>query len=131
VEARDDQVVDVRVKCFIPEAAYRMGFLHSEFGFTGPEIALDETGVYPLLRRVRFERADVAIEISLVLSYMGEEYVASNFVAADSAGSVRRTKIRQDTAHTGYQMRHALDLQAKAIRAALADNAPPVRAEPC
>lgn len=72
----------------------------------------------------RFERADIGIEISLVLSYMGEEYVASDLVTADSPASVRRTKIRQDTAHTGYQMRRALDLQAKAIREALADNAP-------
>jgi hypothetical protein len=125
VEARDDQVVDVRVKCFIPEAADRVGLLHSEFGFTGPEIVLDETGIYPLLRRVRFERADVAIEISLVLSYMGEEYVASNVVAADSQGSVRRTKIRQETAHTGYQMRRALDRQAETVRSLLRDESSP------
>ncbi len=124
MEAGDDQVVDVRVKSFIREAADRTGFLHSEFGFNGPEVVLDERGVYPLLRCVRFERADIGIEISLVLSYMGEEYVASDLVTADSPASVRRTKIRQDTAHTGYQMRRALDLQAKAIREALADNAP-------
>jgi hypothetical protein len=119
--------VDVRVKTFIREAADRMGFLHSEFGFKGAAVVPDEAGVYPLLRRVRFERADVAIEISLVLSYMGEEYVTSDLVNADKSGSVHRTKIRQDTAHTGYQMRRALDLQAKAIRESLADNAPPVR----
>jgi hypothetical protein len=53
--------------------------------------------------------------------------MASDLVAADSSGSVRRTKIRQDTARTVYQMRRTLDLQAKAIREALADNAPPVR----
>ena len=123
--------MDVRVKTFIREAANRMGFLHAEFGFAGAAVVPDEAGVYPLLRRVRFERADVAIEISLVLSYMGEEYVASDLVAADSSGSVRRTKIRQDTAHTGYQMRRALGLQAKAIREALAGYAPPVRAESC
>ena len=115
MEAGDDQVVDVRVKTFIREAAVRMGFLHSECGFNGPMVVQDESGVYPLLRRVRFERADVDIEISLVLSYMGDEYVVSDLVVADSSGSVRRTKIRQDTAHTCYQMRRALDLQAKAI----------------
>jgi len=32
----------------------------------------DEAGVYPLLRRVRYWRSGLAIEITLVLSYMGE-----------------------------------------------------------
>jgi hypothetical protein len=32
----------------------------------------DEAGVYPLLRRVRYWRTGLAIEITLVLSYMGE-----------------------------------------------------------
>jgi hypothetical protein len=31
----------------------------------------DEAGVYPLLSRVRYQRTGLAIEISLVLSYMG------------------------------------------------------------
>jgi hypothetical protein len=96
-----------------------MAFLPAEFGFSGAQTVPDETGVYPLLRRVRFHRADFAVEISLVLSYMGEEYVATNLVTTDESGSVRRAELERSTAHTGYQMRHALDLQAKAIRRAL------------
>jgi len=76
----------------------------------------DETGVYPLLRRIRFDRADLEIEVSLVLSYMGEEYVAVHLVAVDESGSNRRAEIGHRTARTGYQMRRALDLQAEAVR---------------
>jgi hypothetical protein len=56
---------------------------------------------------VRYQRLGLAIEISLVLSYMGEEYVATELVSEDGSGSVRRTQIGSGTAHTGYQMRHA------------------------
>lgn len=112
-------MADVRVKTFTQEATDRLGFLSAEFGFTGPETAPDETGPYPLLRRVRFRRADLAVEISLVLSYMGEEYVAADLVTEDAAGSVHRAEIGRGTAHTGYQMRRVLDLQAKAIRRAI------------
>jgi hypothetical protein len=38
---------------------------------------------------MRFERPDLAIEISLVLSYMGERYVAAVLLAQDEFGSVR------------------------------------------
>jgi hypothetical protein len=116
--------VDVRVRTFVQEAADRLGFLLAEFGFTGPETVPDETGVYPLLRRVRFRRADLAIEISLVLSYMGEEYVAADLVAKDESGSVRRTEIGRGSAHTGYQMRRALDLQATVVRRSLSERTP-------
>jgi hypothetical protein len=63
----------------------------------------DEAGVYPLLHRVRYQRTGLAIEISLVLSYMGEEYVATELVSEDGSGSLRRTQIGSGTAHTGYQ----------------------------
>jgi hypothetical protein len=117
-------LVDARVKTFVREAPDRMRFLQAEFGFTGPEAVPDESGVYPLLRRVRFERRDVAVEVSLVLSYMGDEYVASDLIVLDDTGSTRRTSIGHNTAHTGYQMRRALDLQAKAIRHVLAGGSP-------
>jgi hypothetical protein len=117
--------VDVRLKTFASETADRLGFLCGAFGFTGPVTVPDEAGPYPLLRRVRFERPDLAVEISLVLWYMGEEYVAADLVAEDEPGSARRTEIRRDTAHTGYQMRHALDLQAQAVRKALGGHAQP------
>lgn len=108
--------MDVGVKTFVQEATARLGFLRTEFGFTGPEVVQDETGVYPLLRRIRFDRADLEIEVSLVLSYMGEEYVAVHLVAVDESGSNRRAEIGHRTARTGYQMRRALDLQAEAVR---------------
>lgn len=88
---------------------------------------LTETGVYPLLRRVRYNRSDLALEISLVLSYMGEEYVATSLVTEDRPGSVRRTQIGSSTAHTGYQMRRALDHQAEAVRRVLREQIPPSR----
>jgi hypothetical protein len=63
----------------------------------------------------------------LELSYGGEENVTAILAAADESGSRRRTEIEGRTAHTGYQMRHALDLQAEAIRKELvgADMASP------
>jgi hypothetical protein len=108
--------VDVRVKTFVREAAGRLGFLQTEFGFTAPQVVPDETGVYLRVRRVRFERADLAVEVSLELSYGDEEYVTAVLVTADDSGSRRRVEIERRTAHTGYQMRRALDLQADAIR---------------
>jgi hypothetical protein len=111
--------MDIRMKTFVQETANRLDFLHDEYGFTGPEAVPDEAGVYPLLRRVRYERTDLAVEISLVLSYMGEEYVAAHLVSEDDFGSVRRTEIGSSAAHTGYQMRRALDQQADAVRRVL------------
>ena len=117
--------MDIRVKSFVPEAAGRLGFLCAEYGFADPEVVPDEAGVYPLLRRVRYQRTGCAIEISLVLSYMGEEYVATELVSEDGSGSVRRTQIGSGTAHTGYQMRRALDRQAEAVRSLLRDESSP------
>ena len=112
-----------------PQAAGRLDFLYAEYGFTGPEVVPDEAGEYPLLRRVRYQRTGLAIEISLVLSYMGEEYVATGLVSEDGSGSVRRTQIGTGTAHTGYQMRRALDRQAEAVQSVLRAN-PAHTAEP-
>ena len=117
--------MDVRVKSFVPEAAGRLDFLCAEYGFTGPEIVPDEAGMYPLLRRVRYRRTGLAIEISLVLSYMGEEHVATELVCEDGFGSVRRTQIGSGAAHTGYQMRRALDRQAETVRSLLRDESSP------
>jgi hypothetical protein len=117
--------MDIRMKTFVQETANRLDFLPDEYGFTGPEAVPDEAGVYPLLRRVRYERTDLAVEISLVLSYMGEEYVAAHLVSEDDSGSVRRTEIGSSTAHTGYQMRRALDQQADAVRRVLREQSPP------
>jgi len=116
--------MDVRVKTFASEAAFRLGFLRAEHGFTGPELDHDDIGVYPLMRRLRFKREDLVIEVTLVLSYMGEEYVATSLVFEGRSDSGRRTEIGHNTAHTGYQMRHALDVQVDAIRTALREQPP-------
>jgi hypothetical protein len=117
--------VDVRVESFVAEAAGRLDFLCAEYGFTGPEVMPDEARVYPLLRTVRYRRTGCAIEISLVLSYMGEEYVAAELVSEDGSGPVRRAQIGSGAAHTGYQMRRALDRQAETVRNVLRDESGP------
>jgi hypothetical protein len=96
--------VDVRVKTFVQQAASRLDFLHTDYGFTGPEVMHDQAGGYPLVQKVRYSGGDLAVEISLVLSYMGEEYVATTVVSGDT-GPSRRTQIGTGPAHTGYQMR--------------------------
>jgi hypothetical protein len=111
--------VDVRVKTFAQEVTLRLGFLRAEHGFTGPELEHDDTGVYPLMGRLRFKRGDLVIEVTLVLSYMGEEYVATSLVYESRSDSGRRTEVGHSTAHTGYQMRRALDAQAEAVRTVL------------
>jgi hypothetical protein len=109
----------------VPEAAGRLDFLRGEYGFTGPEVVPDEIGVYLLLRRVRYQRPGCAIEISLVLSYLGEDYVATELVSEDGSGSDRRTQIGSGTAHNGYQMRRALGRQAETVRNQLRDESRP------
>ncbi|HSR84557.1 MAG TPA: hypothetical protein VLM11_10300 [Streptosporangiaceae bacterium] len=116
--------MDIRVKTFVAEAASRLEFLRAEHGFAGPEVVDDEAGVYPLMRRVRYRRDDVAFEITLVLSYMGEEHVDTSMVSEDESGSARRTQVKSDAAHTGYQMRHALERQAEAVRKVLGERTP-------
>ena len=74
---------------------------------------------------MRYQRLGLAIEISLVLSCTGEEYVATELVSEDGSGSVRRTQIGPGTAHTGYQMRRVLDRQAETVRSLLRDESSP------
>jgi hypothetical protein len=112
--------VDTRAKTFVAEATDRLRFLGAEYGFTGPEIeGQDEDGGYPLLRTVRYRREGVTIEASLVLSYMAEEYVVTRLVRDDPPGATHHSEIGHNTAHTGYQMRRALELQAGAVRDAI------------
>jgi len=121
--------MDIRVKSFVAEAAGRLDFLCAEYGLSGPEVVPDEAGAYPLLRTVRYQRPGCAVEISLVLSYMGEEHVAIELVSDDGSGPVRRTHIGSGTAHTGYQMRRALDRQAETVRNQFRDESSPYVAQ--
>jgi hypothetical protein len=108
--------MDIRVKTFAAEAIRRLNFLLDEHGFVGPEVQGDR-GTYPLLIRVRYHRSDLDVEASLVLSYGGEEYVTVRLLHADDlTGAARRTEVATSTAHTGYQMRRALDRHAQAVR---------------
>jgi hypothetical protein len=115
--------VDIRRKTFVAEAASRPGFLIQEHGFAGPEVT--QVGGYPLLIRVSYHRSDLDVEESLVLSYGGEEYVTADVVHPHPASrSARRTEISTGTAHTGFQMRQALDQHAQALREFLSRQQP-------
>lgn len=109
--------VDIREKTFPDEAIKQLDFLKNQYGFAGPEV---ERGASPgTTASVRYHRGGMAIEASLVLWYMGEEYVATTQVIGSLDGAARRTEIARNTAHTGYQMRRALKLQVDAVRAAI------------
>jgi hypothetical protein len=111
--------MDIRVKTFAAEAIRRLNFLLDEHGFAGPEVQGDRD-TYPLLISVYYHRSDLDVEASLVLSYAGEEYVTVRLLHADDqSGAARRTEVGTSTAHTGYQMRRALDRQAQAVRDAV------------
>ena len=108
--------MDVRRKTFVAEATSRLAFLCDEYGFIGPVVSGQQDD-YPLVMWVSYHRADLDVEERLVLSYGGEEYVTVAVVhpGADRAPA-RRTEIGADTAHTGFQLRRALDRQAQAVR---------------
>lgn len=107
--------VDVCAKTFVAEAGGRLGAVLAELGFVGPEIVGD-TGAFPLVIEVRYHRADVTVQCQLVLAYSGEEYVSTSLLwAGDGPDHARRVKVGDNTAHTGYQMRRALDRHAEAV----------------
>lgn len=107
--------MDIRRKTFVAEATSRLEFLLREHGFAGPEVTQD--GEYPLLIRVSYHRSDLDVEESLILSYGGEEYVTASVVHSSlGSGPGHRTQLSMGTAHTGFQMRRALDRDARALR---------------
>ncbi len=109
--------MDIRDKTFADEAIKQLDFLKDQYGLAGPEV---NRGVFPgTTVSVKYHRGAMTIDASLVLWYGGEEYVATMLVIDGPDGSVRRTELACNTAHTGYQMRRALKLQAKAVRATL------------
>src|SRR5690348_9116484 len=110
----DTRQVDIRVKTFADEAIKQLDFMKDQYGFAGPDV---DRGTSPgVCVSVSYHRDTITIEASLVLWYMGEEYVAMTRVVHAPDGTARRTKIAHNTAHTGYQMRQALKLQAEAVR---------------
>jgi len=113
---RHPEHVDIRRKTFVVEATRRFGFLIQEHGFAGPEIRQD--GDYPLLIRVIYHRGDLDVIEALILSYGGEEDVTADLVRQSPRG---RTELPAGTAHTGYQMRRALDRHAEALRELLSE----------
>jgi hypothetical protein len=107
--------VDIRRQTFVAEVTSRLEFLPREYGFAGPEVTQD--GEYPLLIRVSYHRGDLDVEESLILSYGGEEYVTATMVRSSPvSGSADRIEVSAGTAHTGFQMRRALDRHAQALR---------------
>lgn len=103
------------MKTFADEAVKQLDFLKDQYGFTGPDVDRGSHSGTPV--SVSYHRDDITIEASLVLWYMGEEYVATTQVVHALDGTARRIEIAHNTAHTGYQMRRALKLQAEAVRA--------------
>ncbi len=111
--------MDIRRKTFAAEAASRLGFLIEQHGFTGPEITHD--GDYPLVIRVIYHRSDLDVTASLVLSHGGEEYVTTDL---EHKSPARRTELLGGSAHTGFQMRRALDRHVLALRGILSRQQP-------
>lgn len=93
------------------EAIGELEFLITEHDFTGPQVTQD--GDYPLLLRVGYHRSDLDLQVTLMLSYMGEESVTAE-VVEPRPGS--RITLSEATAHTGYQMRRGISRHARAIR---------------
>lgn len=123
--------VDLRVKTFAAETASRLGFLSADYGFTGPDTVQDgDDDVYPVLRTLRYRRGQLTVEISLILSYMGEEYITATVVSAGETGAARRSPVGQSAAHSGYQMRRSLDRQAEAVRRLVRELSPPDHGSP-
>jgi len=107
--------VDIRMKTFRAEAIARMSFLVEDLGFLGPEFD-DRSTSYPVVMTLRYHRAPMHVEVSLILSYAGEECIATSLVIGPADPGSVRSEIGTDTAHTGYQMRKALDRQSDALR---------------
>lgn len=105
--------VDIRVKTFAAEARCRFDIVLQELGFADLEVDQNQD-TYPLVICVRYHRGDVTVETSSVLAYAGEEYVRTSLQwAGESPRRGHHVTVGEDTAHTGYQMRRALDRRAQ------------------
>lgn len=104
---------------FIEIATDRFRFLVDDQGFAGPEIERPWDRI-PAIAHVRYHRSDLIIEAIHVVGFMGEKYVETRYHRNDGDGRRDWIALGHNTTHTGYQLRHALDLQAQAVRAHLA-----------
>lgn len=118
--------VDIRRKTFVAETTSKLEFLLHEHGFAGPEVIQHDE--YPLVICVSYHRSELDVEETLILSYGGEEYVTTSVAhSTPTPGSAKRTEIAADTAHTGFQMRRALDRHARELHKLLTKKQPDSR----
>jgi hypothetical protein len=108
--------MDYRVKSFARGAVNRFAFLIDEHGFTGPEIQDDYRPLHRRAISVTYRRRNTTVATFLVIGYGGDESVTTTLATHQANGPAH---LAEDTAHTGYQMRRALDRHSDAIRAAL------------
>jgi hypothetical protein len=112
--------MDFMLKTFGAEACGRVGAVLEQLGFVGPEAGEVDARI-PGNRSVLYHRADATVETMLVFWYGGEEYVDTVITwKADGPDGERRVSAGHITAHTGYQMRRALDRHAQALPELLA-----------
>jgi hypothetical protein len=103
---------------FVEVATDRLGFLADAHGFAGPEIQRPERGI-PAIAHVSYHRSDATVEIAHVVGFMGENYVETRCCRRDGRIESHWVTLGNNTTHTGYQLRRALDLHAQAIRSHL------------
>jgi hypothetical protein len=104
---------------FIEVTTNRLSFLADDHGFAGPEIERFNPDRMPTITHVCYHRNDVTIEVIHVVGFMGENYVETRCRHKDENGEGDRMTLGNNTTHTGYQLRRAVDLQAQAIRSHL------------
>jgi hypothetical protein len=106
---------------FVETAIDRLRFLIDDHDFVGPESERPWDRI-PRVTWVRYHRSDMTIEMAHVVGFMGEDYVYTRrrTPGGDLAGKDDWIELGTNTTHTGYQLRRAIDLQAKAIRSHLA-----------
>jgi hypothetical protein len=95
-----------------------LSFLTDDHGFAGPEIERPWDRI-PAIASVRYHTSDVTVEVVHVVGFMGENHVETRYRRKDGKGEGDWIALGSNTTRTGYQLRRALDLQARAIRSRL------------
>lgn len=104
---------------FIEAATDRFRYLVDDHGFAGPEVERPWDRI-PAIAHVRYHRSDLIIEVIHVVGFMGENHVETRCHHKVDGGESDSIALGDNTTHTGYQLRRALDLQAQAVRNHLA-----------